>query len=112
MDKNLPGPDHSFALEPVELKEMISAVKNASSVIGTGIKNIQNDEKELRQFAKRSLQAIKNIKKGEILQEGINFDVLRPGNNSRGIDPIFLEECNGKKSKYDIKKGEGIKDFE
>ena len=112
MNRKLPGPDHSFALEPNELKEMISVVKNASSVIGTGIKDVQDEEKELRQFAKRSLQAIKDIKKGELLQEGVNFDVLRPGNNLRGIDAMFLEKCNGKRSKFEIKKGEGITDFE
>ena len=112
MNRKLPGPDHSFALEPNELKEMISVVKNASSVIGTGIKDVQDEEKELRQFAKRSLQAIKDIKKGELLQEGVNFDVLRPGNNLRGIDAMFLEKCNGKRSKFEIKKGEGITDYE
>lgn len=112
LDKKLPGPDHSFALEPNEFKEMRNVVKNASSIIGIGIKDIQDDEKELRQFAKRSLQAIKDIKKGEILQEGINFDVLRPGNNSRGLEPRFLKECDGKRVKFDIKKGEGITEFE
>ena len=112
LDKKLPGPDHSFALEPNEFKEMRNMVKNASSIIGIGIKDIQDDEKELRQFAKRSLQAIKDIKKGEILQEGINFDVLRPGNNSRGLEPRFLKECEGKRVKFDIKKGEGITEFE
>ena len=60
----------------------------------------------------KNFQSIKNIKKGDILQEGINFDVLRPGNNSRGLEAKFLEECNGKKAKTEIKKGEGILEFE
>ena len=112
LDKKLSGPDHSFALEPEEFKMMVASVKNAIKAIGTGKKEIQEDEKELRLFAKRSLQSIKNIKKGDILQEGINFDVLRPGNNSRGLEAKFLEECNGKKAKTEIKKGEGILEFE
>ena len=73
---------------------------------------MQDDEIELRQFAKRSLQAIKDINKGDLLQEGVNFDVLRPGNNSRGLDPKFLKECDGKRVKSDIKKGEGITEYE
>ena len=112
LDKKFSGPDHSFALEPNEFKQMRDVVKNALSIIGTGIKDVQDDEIELRQFAKRSLQAIKDIKKGDILQEGENFDVLRPGNNSRGLDPRLLKECNGKRVKFDIKKGEGITEYE
>lgn len=112
LDRNLPGPDHPFALIPNELELMIYSIRKAELAKGSGIKEILKEEIESRRFATRSLQAIKNISKNEILQEGINFDVLRPGNNSRGIEARFLYEVNGKKAKTDIKKGEGITEFE
>ena len=34
--------------------------------------------------------------------------MLRPGNNKRGLDAIFLNYCEGKKVKNKIKEGEGI----
>jgi N-acetylneuraminate synthase len=112
LNRNLPGPDHPFALNPQELKIMINSIRKADSSKGKGVKEILPEEKELRQFATRSLQAIKKISKGDLLQEGINFQVLRPGNHSRGLEARYLLEVNGKKAKTDIDIGEGIQDFE
>jgi len=63
LDKNLPGPDHPFALNPEELKDMIKAIRDAEKAIGSGKKEILKEEQELRQFATRSIQAIQDIKK-------------------------------------------------
>lgn len=112
IDKTFEGPDHGFALEPNELKKMISSIRKAENAKGDGIKQILDDEQELREFATRSIQAIKDIKKGEILQERINFDILRPGKNERGIEPRFLDKVEGKKSTQDISSGSGISEFE
>lgn len=112
LDKNLPGPDHSFALDPSELSLMVNSIRSTEVSFGTGIKEILPAEDELRNFATRSLQAIKNIKKGDLFQEGQNFDVLRPGNQPRGIEARFLEKVNGKKALRDFKIGEGIDGYE
>ena len=112
LDRSLPGPDHAFALIPSELELMIKSIRKAEATKGDGNKIILDEEIELRQFATRSIQAIKDISKGDILQEGINFDILRPGNRSRGIEARFLSLVNGKKSKNDVKQGEGITEIE
>lgn len=108
LNKKLPGPDHSFALDPKELKFMVNSIRNAENSLGTGEKKILCEEEELHRFASRSLQAIVDIRKGERLEHGKNFDVLRPGNQSRGKDARFLEKINGKISSRDYKNGEGI----
>jgi N-acetylneuraminate synthase len=108
LDKNLPGPDHSFALNPKELCIMIASIREAEKTKGDGHKHVLDEELELRKFAVRSIQAIKDIKKGEILVEGKNIGVLRPGNQSRGTEPRFLEKVVGKKASRDIQLGEGI----
>ena len=69
-------------------------------------------ELELQKFATRSIQATKNISKGDILSEGENFDILRPGNRIRGLDARFLDIVNGKKATKDISIGDGILDYE
>ncbi len=112
IDKNLSGPDHSFALTPDELKQMIDSIRNTELAYGTGKKEILQEELETRKFAKRSLQAITDISKGDILELGINFDVLRPGDRIRGLDARFLFNINGKKSKLDVVKGDGINEYE
>jgi len=112
INKNSMGPDHKFALEPHELKLMLEHIRKADKTRGNSEKKIIDEEKELKKFATRSLQAIKNIEKGEILKEGGNFDVLRPGNQKRGLDAKFLLEVNGKKSTQYVKEGEGIIGYE
>jgi len=112
LDRNLPGPDHPFALIPDELQLMINAIRKADKAKGSGEKVILNVEQELRQVGKRAIQAIKEIKKGDILQEGINFDVLRPGKRTRGLEPRFLYKVEGKKAKKDVAMGEGITESE
>jgi len=112
IDRNLSGPDHGFALTPNELELMISSIRNTDKSKGTGNKEILKEEYELQKFAKRSIQAIKKISKGEILTEGYNFDVLRPGNMTRGLEPRFLTQINGKKAIKDLEIGEGILDYE
>lgn len=108
LDRNFSGPDHAFALIPEELKKMISYVRLADKAKGSGDKEILKEEQELHRFATRSVQAIRNISKGEILEEGVNIDILRPGRQKRGAEPRFLYKIMGKKSVRNLKIGEGI----
>ena len=66
LDRNLQGPDHPFALEPNELKEMINNIASAEQMMGT-IKSEYSDSEINFTKARRSVVAKTNIKKGEIL---------------------------------------------
>jgi len=108
LNKKLKGPDHSFALNPKELSIMIKTIREAEKALGDGKKNILMEEKELREFATRSIQATKDIVKGEKFQEGVNIDILRSGCKKRGEDARYLKKVIGKKSNRKIKIGEGV----
>lgn len=108
LDRSLPGPDHAFSLLPDELALMVLAIRETEKMLGTGIKEIMPAERELFAFARRGVQAISNIRKGEVLQENVNFAILRPGKQSRGIHPKFIEEIKGKKAVRNIPLGQGI----
>ena len=108
LNKKLPGPDHSFALDPLELKEMINAIRNCQKCLGSKEKIVQDYELELRDFAQRSIQCIKNISKGEFFLEGVNFAILRSGKRNKGIHPKFLETLEGKAATRSISIGDGI----
>ena len=62
---------------------MIEKIRQADNSKGSGKKEILPVEKNLRKFATRSIQATKDIEKGDILKLGDNFDVLRPGRQKR-----------------------------
>ncbi len=111
LDKSLDGPDHKFALNPTELQEMVSAIRSVESAKGNKIKTVLDEEIELRDFAKRSIQAIKDISKDELLEEGKNIDVLRSGKRKRGADAKFLFDIVNKNSKINVKQGDGILEY-
>lgn len=108
MDRDLPGPDHSFAIEPDELEDMVTAIRECEVGLGSGDKRIDINEEELYNFARRGVQATKDIEKGDILKEGVNVDVLRPGEKKLGMHPKHIDEMEGRKAIIDIQAGEGI----
>lgn len=108
LDRSLSGPDHFFSITPKELKEMVKAIKETEIALGNGIKKVEKVEEELKNFAKRGIQALRDIQEGEILTFGENIAVLRPGTCLPGIHSKFLSEIEGKKSLRRIKSGEGI----
>lgn len=108
LHNKLPGPDHSFAITSEELKKMVQAIRDCEESLGSDEKFVQKDEDELRNFAQRGIQAVKNISKGEVFQQGQNIDILRPGTQNKGLHPKFLKEIVGKKASRDILLGDGI----
>lgn len=90
LDKNYPGPDHPFALEPPEMKNMVRAIRETEDSLGSYKKSISNDEKEARKMIRRSIVAKKTIKEGErITLEKIKF--ARPGTGIPTNEFQFVE---------------------
>ncbi len=51
LDKNLPGPDHPFAIVPEELAFMVQSIRKADATKGTGRKELLKEEEELWRYA-------------------------------------------------------------
>lgn len=107
ISNKLPGPDHQFAIEPIELKQMVKKIRATELSLGNSKKIYLKSEKYLRNFARRNIYAIDNIKKNEIFTNK-NIGVLRRGDNGKGINPNFFEQVINKKAKKFIKKNEPI----
>ena len=110
LDNRLPGPDHPFALTPEELADLVAAVRGASAARGHGVKEVLDAEMELAAFAQRGLQAIAEIKPGDILTEDQNIAILRPGKQTKGIHPRNLQRIVGRRAARAIPPGQGIRD--
>jgi len=76
LSQYLPGPDHPFALEPNQLKEMVNLIKQAELTIIPQLRLFSESEQSFKQ-AMRSVVAKTNIKKGEILTAN-NITTKRP----------------------------------
>lgn len=108
LDKTLPGPDHAFAITPEQLQQLVKGIRETEQMLGSFVKTVDPTELELRSFARRGIQAIREIKKGDIFKEGENISILRPGNQPLGIHSRYIGEISGKAAKHDISLGHGI----
>ncbi|MCP4594360.1 MAG: N-acylneuraminate-9-phosphate synthase [bacterium] len=106
----LPGPDHAFAVEPAELKTMVAAIRQAEQARGSGVKEVLPAERELRFYARRGLQVTCRVEPGAVLEEGVNFDILRPGKQRLGIHPRMIEHVGGRRATRRIEIGDGIQE--
>lgn len=98
------GPDHWFSLEPLELNSWVKAIRDAHTMLGSGIITPTQQELKMRELARRSIAAIMDIQEGEVLSEQ-NIGMRRPGT---GLAPEFLSIINGRLSNRRILKGELI----
>ena len=97
LDRNLPGPDHKASLEPEELRQMVSSIRQIKLALGNGVKQPTASEIKNMAVARKSLVATRNIKKGELFTEN-NIAAKRPGN---GIPPIYYWDVLGKVARRD-----------
>ena len=92
LDITLPGPDHAASLEPLELKAMVSAIRNIELAIsGSGIKEPSFSEQKNMQIARKSIVARTKIYKGDLFTE-LNLTTKRPGS---GISPMHRDSIIG-----------------
>lgn len=101
------GPDHQFALEPDELNQMISAIRETENALGSGEKQVLEIEQELYEKARRAIHTVQDIEAGDIITKE-DVKVLRPGEKDAGLDPKFYDEIIGESAVRSIKKGDGI----
>lgn len=104
LDRTMEGPDHKASLEPNELKQMVTSIRNIEQAIGTDTKEPTASEKTNMTAARKSIVAKRDIREGEVFTEG-NITTKRPGN---GISPMQWEKVLGTKAIRDFKEDELI----
>ncbi len=104
LDRNMEGPDHKASLEPNELKQMVTSIRNIEKAFGNGTKEPQECEKKNIEIARKSIVAKINIKKGEIFTAN-NLTTKRPGS---GISPMKWDCIIGKTATKDYQEDELI----
>lgn len=99
IDKSLPdSPDHSFSLDPAELKEMVGRIRDLEKTLGTFVDGPYPAEEKAFKFARKSLVSTRNIAKGTRVTSEM-LTCKRPGT---GIYPKELEAVAGRRAKRDI----------
>lgn len=97
LDRKLGGPDSAFSMEPNEFREMVDAVRNVESALGKINYDVALEDKNRR----RSLFAVKSIKKGDLFTNE-NIRSIRPG---VGLHPKYLKDIIGVRATRNIERG-------
>lgn len=108
LSRSLKGSDHHYALEPQELRVMVEAIRQTEQSMGSSKKTPIDIEKDKISCFRRTIFAIKNIRKGEEFNKE-NIDILRAANKGFGLEPAEYLKVLGKKAKEEIKAYEVIK---
>jgi len=106
LSRTLEGPDHPFAIEPHELKQMVSNIRITEKCLGVKEGAYTESEKEFSK-GRRSVVASHKIRKGEVLTEN-NITTKRPMLED-SIPASSYYEILGAIAKKDIKEDEILK---
>jgi len=130
LSKNDPGLDDPIALPPEDFSRMVKAVRNAAKegpektiafyteergaaiieqILGNGVKELAPSEKANYRRTNRSIHALRDIQKGEIIKKG-DYSVLRTEKILRpGLEPYWENAVEGRTARDFIPSGEGIR---
>jgi len=102
-DRNRVGPDHKFAMNPVEWREMVDRSRELEFALGGHVKKVEGNEMDSVVVQQRALRANKDLKQGHILTES-DLEVLRPAPKD-SFKPYDKDLIIGRKLTEDINKG-------
>ena len=89
IDKKMHGPDHHCSDEFEDFYEYIKRIKDIKLAIGNGIKEIQEDEKDMKRVSRKSAYLQIDAKKGSLINIK-DFIFQRPGDN--GFNEYEIDE--------------------
>jgi len=130
LSKTDPGLDDPIALPPEEFSKMTRAIRRAAQatdtetiayyslergkdlvrqILGSGVKELAPSEKANYRRTNRSIHALRDIQKGEILKRD-DYACLRTEKILRpGLEPYWEKEIEGRTVRNFIPSGEGIR---
>jgi sialic acid synthase SpsE len=97
--RELGGPDHSYAMEIEEFKEMVDDIRLLEGALGGGIKKPTEEEMDERIGARRSIYLRKDVAEGTVLTTDL-FKIVRHGH---GMEPRELSGVIGMEAVRDLK---------
>jgi N,N'-diacetyllegionaminate synthase len=98
LDQNMPGPDHHFSSNPVELTDLVSGIRRMEDALGSPAIVPADGELEMRKIARRSIVATRNLPAEHVITED-DLAYQRPGT---GLMPYEKDSLLGKRTKVSI----------
>lgn len=104
LSRDAAGPDHAASLDPAQLRELVSGIRNVEAALGSARKCVSPSEAKNIAAARRSLVAARPIQKGECFTTG-NVVARRAG---AGLSPMLWPLVEGREAPADFDPDEPI----
>lgn len=104
LDRAMEGPDQAASLNPSELKAMVAAIRNIERAVGDGVKQPSASELANTPIARRSIVAVRPIRKGEIFAQ----DMITVKSPANGLSPMLWDSVIGQVAKRDFEEDRPI----
>jgi sialic acid synthase SpsE len=98
LSNKLKGPDHSFAVEPRELKELVAQVRACEAALGDGRKHPHPEEAELRDY-RRGVFTLSEVPAGATLTTANTAVLRRAGLPPTDLTPKDYPRVLGRKAR-------------
>ncbi len=102
LDRTKAGPDHAASLEPDELAELVSGIRQVELAMGDAIKQPSTIEQQNMAAVRKSIHAARDIKKGETITAA-HLQIKRPGT---GLQPNAYWQLVGSRATQDYRLGD------
>jgi N-acetylneuraminate synthase len=105
-DNDRVGPDHKFAINPVNWRIMVDLSRELTDALGDGAKKVEENEKNAYVVQRRCCVSAKNLSEGHIItEEDLKF--LRPCPDN-AVQPYDYKKIIGKKLKVSLNENEAV----
>lgn len=101
LSREMPGPDHAASLEPLELAELISSIRDVEVALGSTVKHPSSSERKNLPVARKSLVAAQDIPAGSPL-------LLACKRAGAGLSPFEYWRLQGRPALRDYARDEPI----
>jgi sialic acid synthase SpsE len=102
-DNERNGPDHRFSMDPRHWREMVNRSRELEAALGTGVKQVEQNERETVVLQRRAIRLSHNIPAGHVLTQD-DLIVLRPCPVD-GLPPYRLSEVVGRPVRSALQSG-------
>jgi N-acetylneuraminate synthase len=100
------GPDHDFSMDPITWRAMVDATRLLEAAMGTGVKGVEDNERETVVLQRRCVRAARDMRAGTILTR-TDLEVLRPA-PAEAVPAHDLDAVVGRELAHDLVTGQDV----
>ena len=105
-DNQREGPDHGFAMNPRNWREMVERSRELEAALGDGFKRVQANEAQTAVLQQRCLRTTRNLPAGHVLVAG-DLEALRPAPEN-AARPYELPQLLGRRLVRALQAGDAL----